>query len=225
MKIINIIWSTLKENNETFLGIITLFVTIVYGAWGLYLAKEQIKLAKKQDSISMELQHVTLLGGMNRLLETVHQIDIEFISLNGGNFGGRNLSEVDARELNNRLEKLKGLFVSEMDNIYLNSGDTLKQLWSLAYSNIGQLNQQVVFSLMNLGKEVVNLNTNSREIEKLDSEHLRKLIISLYGEVFKSVGIAKDYTANKIKEDKIKWGLLDKAGKTKININDFYKQN
>lgn len=250
------LWRRIKKSHDAFLGIATLLITIVYGSWGIYLSKEQIKLSEKQDSTSLDLLHFAQLlkktdsviilskdqlsinqkvqeianinyanseiGNMNRLLDKLHQIDTEFLNLNASNYSSIEPSENSLKELSSRLERLKILLVSEMNNPYINSNDTINELWSIAYSNVGELNQQIEFSLMYVGEKVLNLNTGKSEIGEVDTKNVQIVIKRIGYDIFTSLGALTGYTSNKIKKDKIRRGILDKNGKAKINPIEFY---
>lgn len=187
------------------------------------LSKDQLILNREVQDRADTIYKNSLVGNMNKLLDKVYLIDVEFFNYIGGNYGGRYLSESSVRELNERLESLKALFVSEIENPYLNSNDTLKQLWSLAYGCVGELNQQIKFRLMHVGKKVLNLNTGKSEIGRIDSVNLKSSMLEIGDKIFTTVSTAISYTQNKIKKDKIQLGIIDKNGKSKISPLSFRK--
>lgn len=77
---------------------------------------------------------------------------------------------------------------------------------------------------MGLGEEIFNLNTGNPEIKALDSERMLNVIKRMNGDVFKSITALTGFALQKIKQDKIKRGLLDKNGKSKINLDDFFHE-
>jgi hypothetical protein len=186
----------------------------------IILSTDQLKINQEEQKRASTIYENTQIGNMNRLLETAHRIGTEHLMLINANLG---VSENSLREYSSRLERLKILLVSEMDNPYLNSNDTINELWSLTYANVGQLNQQIEFSLMNVGKRVVNLNKGAVEIGEVDTANVKIVIRQLAGEIFTSVGATTGYIFSKVKRDKIRLGLLDKNGKSKINPLNFYK--
>lgn len=187
------------------------------------LSTNQLKINQELQERANTIYENSVIGNMNRLTEKLHRIDAEFININGSNYGGRLLTEDDLREFGSKLGKLKNLFVSEMDNPYVNSNDTIYKLWSLAYSNVGELDWNIELELSFIGSEIQNLNTNKVEIKKVDSEQMQKTIQRIYGKIFTSVGYVTGYTKEKIKKDKIQRGLLDDKGNSKINPIDYYK--
>lgn len=70
-----------KSNGELFLGIITLIVTLVYGAWGVRLANRQISISEKQDSTSISIDTFkSLLLKTDKLITLQHEQIIKYDS-------------------------------------------------------------------------------------------------------------------------------------------------
>lgn len=187
----------------------------------IMLSTDQLKLSQEEQKIANTIYANTQAGNMNRLLETAHQINTEHITLIYTEQLGT--YENYLREYGSRLLRLKNLLVSEMDNPYLNSNDTITELWSHTYANVGELNQQIEYCFADVGKKVLNLNTGKSEIGVVDTVHIRSVIMKISGEIFTSVGATTGYIFSKVKRDKIQMGLLDKNGKSKINPKNFYK--
>jgi len=146
----------------------------------------------------------------------------EFFNLTGTGFSRFEPTKKSLIELNRRLVSLKTLLVSEMNNPYVNSNDTINELWSIAYANVGELNQQIERSLWNIGGTELYLDTNKSEIREEDAKNIHAIIIREGGDIFTSFGALFGYTFIKIKKDKIRRGILDKNGKSKINPLTFY---
>ena len=186
----------------------------------IILSTDQLKLSQEEQKIANTIYANTQVGNMNRLLETTHQIDKEHLMLIHAHLG---VSENSLREYSNRLERLKSLLITEMDNPYLNSNDTITELWSLTYAKVGELNQQIELFLLNVGEKVFNLNKGAVEIGEVDTANVKIVIRQFSFDIFTSVGATTGYIISKIKRDKIRMGLLDKNGKSKINPINFYK--
>lgn len=246
----------LIKHSQILLTVVTLIITLIYGAWGIHLSNVQVSLSQKQDSTSLDLLHFSELlykmdsvinisnetfklnlkeqkianrnfansenGNMNKLYDKLQRIYALHLIISN-QYNNMELTEKNIIDLDNKIEKIKDLFVDEMDNPYLNNNDTINILWNMFYSRYGKLKQQIENNMLLVGQPVVNLNTGVVEIMKIDTLQIKKTIKLISGDIFFSIGALTGYTFNKIEDDKIKKGILDENGKSKINPKDFYK--
>lgn len=163
----------------------------------------------------------SMIGHMNRLKETALTINGLFHDPEY-RLNSMAHNEAGMRAMYGKLGHMKDLFVAGMDNPYLNSVDTLTQLWSMAYGIVGNIRQQIGYRLQFIGKPVQNLNTGRTEIQQADTVGLSSYIAGVDLEYFMSVTAATDHAIEWVKKDKIKRGLLDRDGKSKINLEGLW---
>lgn len=109
-----------------------------------------------------------------------------------------------ASKLTTQANLLKG----EMDNPYLNSSDTLRQLWVIHYNITSDMVRQISFEL------------DEGEVE---AESLSRYLNKAFDEYWLSYGALTGYGFNRIDKDLIRLGQINKKGKAKLNPKDFYK--
>lgn len=183
------------------------------------LSKDQLVLNREVQERTNAIYRRSTLGNMNKLLDKIYKISEEHFLLC---LIHPPFSEKVVIDYSRRLDRLDSLFVSEMENPYLNSNDTLYEYWSLAYSSIGELNGQLKSNIERKGIKLLNLNTGKTEIGKIDTAHAELMIRNI--DIFKSVGGLPGFFDMKIKRDKIRMGVLNKNGKHKVNADNFYKR-
>lgn len=185
----------------------------------IILSTEQLKLNQKtQDRTNTIFEH-TERGNMNRLLDKTYKIEKEYISL----FGVSPLmSEIELKDYSGRLERMRSLLVSEVENPYLNSSDTIYELWSIAYSSVGRLNSDIVRTLAQKGRPFYNPKTGEKWVGKIDSVQAAIMIRQFAPDIYSSVITLTGFIQSKVRKDKIRMGVLNKDGNPKVNPMDFY---
>lgn len=186
----------------------------------IILSTEQLKLNQTTQERTNTIFEHTERGNMNRLLDKTYKIEKEYISL----FGVSPLmSEGELKEYSGKLERLKSLLVSEVENPYLNSIDTIYELWNIAYSSVSRLNSEIVYALEQKGKSFYNPTTREKWVGKIDSIRASNMIRQFAPDIYSSVITLTGFIQSKVRKDKIRMGVLNKDGKPKVNPMDFYR--
>lgn len=186
----------------------------------IIITKDQL-LINKEVQERANINYVNSeIGNMNRLLDKTIKINNKHLEL-FRRYNNFKASEGSIKKAIIDFENLNNLFIEEMNNPYLNSNDTIIELWSHAYGVLGSLILQLENSLIFVGDKSYNPVTHEVGIIELDAVGIESLFQKMHGDVFTSIG-ALGYIYVKINNEKIKRGILDKNGKSKINPIDFY---
>lgn len=184
-------------------------------------SNEQLRLNRQeQQKVNLNYDYA-MIGNMNKLKNAIHQIESLKYS-DDFDFSNIVFDEHHLKIFSSKIEEMKVLFVQQMDNPYLNSIDTLQQIWAIAYGDLGETKRQIDLNLYGLGKLIINLNNGKVEKSELDVENLKAYLKAANSRLFLSLGAATGYANNKIRIDKIKRGLLDSKGKYKITAETLY---